>query len=169
MLGRMQEQHVLGAGSLAAGALVLVLFLPGARGAWSDLQTAPPAPACPSLTPLSSNRMGDAHAQFPLRTKLASHWMSLLLQTNTLKNLFQVSKKCEFSVLKMLKMCFPRTQICSPLLLQLLCSPAHLCMPGDRVPGVWHREDTILCDLSALPGSSCATSSSAGMTSWLFL
>lgn len=95
--------------------------------------------------------MGDAHAQFPLRTKLTSHWMSLLLQTNTLKNLFQTSKKCEFSVLKMLKMCFPRTQICSPL---LLCSPAHLCMPGDRVPGIWHREDTVLGDLCALPGSS---------------
>lgn len=61
-------------------------------------------------------------------------------------------------------MCFPRTQICSPLLLQLLCSLAHLCMPGDdRVPGVWHREDTILGDLSALPGSI------PGMTSRLFL
>lgn len=93
LLGRMQQEHVLGVGSLAVGALILVLFLPGVRGAWSELQTAPPAPACPPLTPLSSNRMGDAHARFPLRTELTSHWMSLLLQTNTLKNLFQTSKK----------------------------------------------------------------------------
>lgn len=103
MLGRIQQEHVLGAGSLAAGGavgLVLVLFLPGAREAWSDLQTTLSAPVCPTLTPLNRDRTGDAYARFPLRTKLTSHWMSLLLQTNTLKNLFQTSKKCDFSVRK---------------------------------------------------------------------
>lgn len=45
--------------------------------------------------------MGDAHPRFPLRTELTDHWMSLLLQTNTLNNLFKTSnKKSVFSVWK---------------------------------------------------------------------
>lgn len=120
MLGRMQQEHVLGAGSLAAGPLIL-----GAIGVCSDLQTAPFAPACPSLTSLSSNRTGDAHAQFPLRTKLTSHWMSLLLQTNTLKNLFQTSKKkVSFQYLKCLK-CASRGHKSVPLFFCSSCVPQH--------------------------------------------
>lgn len=51
-LGRIQQEHVLGAGSLAAGGavgLVLVLFLPGVREAWSDPQTSVSAPGCPTV------------------------------------------------------------------------------------------------------------------------
>lgn len=53
-----------------------------------------PVPLChPCRAPGQALFLGDAHAPFPLRTELTSHWMSLLLQTNALSSLFQTSKK----------------------------------------------------------------------------